>query len=599
MAKTKDETKTKLRAAIYTRVSTERQAGEDKTSLDMQVRRCEEKCKAEDWEIIAHHQDAGISGETVDGRPGIRNALIDAAGGKYDVLVAYTQDRLGRSSEAFAQIGGTLKAAGVLLATCDRGLVDLTMPEDRFTYNIFAAVAEYEKERIRKRVADARKERLDAARFASRMDPYGYDWNSTDKRPEVNEAEAPTVKLIFDLCLQGLSLVEIAENLRARAIPSRSETVWTAAQEQKVEEGKRRPNPKPSRPWGPSTVGVVLRNSSYMGEWILQQKPLIVAKNPPRAIIDRETWGQAQKVIARNRKRRRQHLTRDFLLGEGIMVCGECGGTMTGREGERGHRYYVCNRAVRKDEKSEACNARQYIRAERVEDRVWGLVEELVENPEAVEAYLKDAKEVNVAGLEEEKARIRDKAAGEKTKRKRLLKMHVEGYMPAEEFKAWADDFADDQLGREIRLREIDQALAEYDARSLTVRTVQRVLADISDRMDTLSVEEQRGVLKQLLVHVTFRGADHAKPVLVEWAGEAILPSGAGSRLRVGAEERAQGSTPVGSDSGEQAGRSMPPGRPAPPLADGFDYARMQAEFPLGTELRTPTGRVPVAGEGS
>ena len=49
------------RAAIYTRVSSEEQAAKDKASLPYQRKRCEAYCAAQDWEVAAVYEDAGVA----------------------------------------------------------------------------------------------------------------------------------------------------------------------------------------------------------------------------------------------------------------------------------------------------------------------------------------------------------------------------------------------------------------------------------------------------------------------------------------------------------------------------------------------------------
>jgi DNA invertase Pin-like site-specific DNA recombinase len=80
------------RAAIYVRVSTDRQTVENQLS---ELRRIADR---RGWEVVEEYRDAGISGaKSRDGRPGLDQMLKDASKRRFDVVMAWAIDRLGRS----------------------------------------------------------------------------------------------------------------------------------------------------------------------------------------------------------------------------------------------------------------------------------------------------------------------------------------------------------------------------------------------------------------------------------------------------------------------------------------------------------------------
>src|SRR5262249_59115695 len=84
-------TKTK-RAALYTRVSTDRQTVENQISELRQV------AARRGWEVVEIYRDAGISGaKGRHQRPGLDAMLNDAGRRRFDVVIAWAIDRLGRS----------------------------------------------------------------------------------------------------------------------------------------------------------------------------------------------------------------------------------------------------------------------------------------------------------------------------------------------------------------------------------------------------------------------------------------------------------------------------------------------------------------------
>ena len=80
------------RAALYVRVSTDHQ------SVENQVRELKEVAERRGWTVVEIYRDAGISGaKGRDKRPGLDAMLKDASRRKFDVVMAWAIDRLGRS----------------------------------------------------------------------------------------------------------------------------------------------------------------------------------------------------------------------------------------------------------------------------------------------------------------------------------------------------------------------------------------------------------------------------------------------------------------------------------------------------------------------
>src|SRR5262245_43974938 len=80
------------RAALYVRVSTDAQ------TVENQVRELRRVAKGRGWDVVEVYKDAGISGaKGRNGRPGLDAMLADASRRKFDILMAWAIDRMGRS----------------------------------------------------------------------------------------------------------------------------------------------------------------------------------------------------------------------------------------------------------------------------------------------------------------------------------------------------------------------------------------------------------------------------------------------------------------------------------------------------------------------
>jgi DNA invertase Pin-like site-specific DNA recombinase len=134
------------RAALYLRVSTD-----DQTTAN-QRRELESMCEQRGWTVVATYDDAGISGSKGrDKRPGLDAALKDAARGKYDVLCAWSVDRLGRSLADLVNGLQDLHAAKVDLFLHQQAL-DTTTPAGKAMFGMMGVFAEFERAMIVARV---------------------------------------------------------------------------------------------------------------------------------------------------------------------------------------------------------------------------------------------------------------------------------------------------------------------------------------------------------------------------------------------------------------------------------------------------------------
>ncbi len=134
------------RAALYVRVST------DKQTVENQVRELRQIAERRGWEVVEEYHDAGISGaKGREARPGLDKMLQDAQRRRFDVIIAWAIDRLGRSLIDLLGTIQTLEACGVDLYL-DQQAIDTTTPAGRLMVQVTGAFAEFERSMIRQRV---------------------------------------------------------------------------------------------------------------------------------------------------------------------------------------------------------------------------------------------------------------------------------------------------------------------------------------------------------------------------------------------------------------------------------------------------------------
>jgi DNA invertase Pin-like site-specific DNA recombinase len=134
------------RAAIYVRVST------DKQTIENQLRELHQIAERRGWEVVEEYRDAGISGaKGREARPGLDQMLNDARRRRFDVVMAWAIDRLGRSLIDLLGTIQTLEHCGVDLYL-DQQAIDTTTPAGRLMFQITGAFAEFERSMIRQRI---------------------------------------------------------------------------------------------------------------------------------------------------------------------------------------------------------------------------------------------------------------------------------------------------------------------------------------------------------------------------------------------------------------------------------------------------------------
>src|ERR1700739_58490 len=136
-----------VRAALYLRVSTT-----DGQTTENQRLALAKVAGHRGWEIVQTYEDNGISGaKGRDKRPAFDQMLKDAVRRKFDILMVWSIDRLGRSVLHVANAMAELDAAGVALYS-DQQAIDSTSPFGKAMIQMACVFGELEREMIRARV---------------------------------------------------------------------------------------------------------------------------------------------------------------------------------------------------------------------------------------------------------------------------------------------------------------------------------------------------------------------------------------------------------------------------------------------------------------
>ena len=133
-----------MRMALYARCSTQDQ------SLDLQLDALRDYAGARSLDVVEEYLDEGVSGAKAR-RPALDRLLADAHRRRFDAVLVWKLDRLGRSLSHLIRLVEDLGAVGVDLVSLDDPGLDTTSPHGRLLFQIRRAVAEFERSLIRER----------------------------------------------------------------------------------------------------------------------------------------------------------------------------------------------------------------------------------------------------------------------------------------------------------------------------------------------------------------------------------------------------------------------------------------------------------------
>lgn len=256
-----------MKAAIYTRVSTEEQAREG-YSLAAQEKVLCDYCKLKNIEVVEVYSDEGISAGTMIKRPAMLRMLKDAKEQKFDVILVWKLTRFSRNLKDILNACDDLEKYGVYLQSFSENF-DGKTPAGRLMRGVIGLMGQFEREVLSENVVLGLTERAHGgARTCSQL--LGYDVIKGGSMT-VNKVEAEIVKFIFSSYLKCKNLTKVAALCREKGY-----------------RGKR------GRKFDAFKIEVVLTRFVYAGFYNWHNKPL---KGDFESIISVKTYNKAQQLL--------------------------------------------------------------------------------------------------------------------------------------------------------------------------------------------------------------------------------------------------------------------------------------------------------------
>jgi site-specific DNA recombinase len=412
-----------IRAALYIRVSTSRQAEAD-LSIPDQIKQLTTYCDRKGWLVADTYVEPGASALD-DDRP-VFQAMIAAATSSerpYDHVLVHSLSRFSRDVYDSAHYGRRLERAGVSLISITQDVGDDA--NGRMIRTIFNAFDENSsrenaKHTHRNMMENARQGYWNGARppFGYRVEVKTRHGDKLKKVLVINEAEAEIVRLIADLYLgrlgKPLGLKAICCYLNERGITRRGHK------------------------WGIGSLQDLMASPTYCGRHMFNRVESRTGRIRPDsecvevqvpAIISEDDFNSVRATMqARSPRRTPPRIVNGPTMLAGVARCTHCGAAMILNTG-KGHRYYACSSHAKKGKT--VCKG-QRIRMDKLDDMVLEHLGGKIFAPARLEGLLQgymETQEASLANRREKLRKMRQRRGDVQAGRTRLLTLVETGVM--------------------------------------------------------------------------------------------------------------------------------------------------------------------------
>lgn len=336
----------KRKTAGYARVSTdsEEQATSYEAQVDYYTRYINGR---EDWEFAGVYTDEGISATNTKKRDGFNQMIEDALAGKIDLIITKSVSRFARNTVDSLTTVRKLKEKGIEVYFEKENIYTLDS-KGELLITIMSSLAQEESRSISENTTwGKRKQFADGKGSLAYSTFLGYE-KGEDGSLRVNPEQAETVKLIYQLFLQGLSPYAIGKKLTGLGIKS----------------------PAGKDTWHQSSVKSILTNEKYKGDALLQKQytadfltkkrkknqgeiPQYYVEGNHEAIIPPETWELVQEEMERRKSMGARYSSTSIFSSK--IKCSECGNWYGSKVWHSQDKYrrviFQCNRKFKNDKK--------------------------------------------------------------------------------------------------------------------------------------------------------------------------------------------------------------------------------------------------------
>lgn len=378
---------------LYIRVSTQEQAQNPEGSIKNQRDRLEQAVKLKNMErafgeVSGIYIDAGKSGKDTN-RPELQRLLQDIMDGKIDLVMASELSRISRSIKDFSEIWDLMQTNNCSFLSLRESFDTTTAAGEMVLYTI-ANIAQFERRQVSERITANMLARAKRGLYNGGPIPYGLKQDPTKTGYLIVDPEqAEIVKMVFKTFLKERTLSKAGKWL--------NDNGYKLSTLMRGGGGKAR-----LKHFTTDNVHHILRNKAYIGVRIyIENDKECEAEAVWDAIIDKDLFNQVQKILGKNKSRRKPDTWRKFpYLFSGLVTCAHCGDSMVGktahgRNGPVG--YYEHSWKFRKNhclKKAKfECGGKKRVGSKKLEPVVLEMIENLMDRPEVSRELFKKLNE--------------------------------------------------------------------------------------------------------------------------------------------------------------------------------------------------------------
>ena len=321
--------------ALYARVSSNRQDVD--LSVSAQLRALREYAEKNGYLVAREYVDEAESGRIAD-RPQFSKMLDEASKPEapFREILVWKFSRFTRKREHAVAFKSMLRRRGVRVVSITEQADDT--PTGKLLEAIIESVDEFYSENLAQEVARGMREAASRGFWMSAYAPYGYKrvyvQDGPKKRPklEINPPADAVVRRMFDMVIQGKSILDITKTLNSEGISTVN--------------GKK---------WLKTTVHSMLENEAYTGAvvWGTNSKdgsPPVRVEGAHPAIVSKAEFRRAKNLLGSRapKKVNPRRASSPYLLS-GLARCETCGKALIASEAKSGrYTYYVCHSLLKR-----------------------------------------------------------------------------------------------------------------------------------------------------------------------------------------------------------------------------------------------------------
>lgn len=522
------------KVAIYIRVSGESQSGDDKVSLPVQERELLEHCKDHKWQVYKVYTDVLSGSLDFENRKGGQELLTDAHAGKFNVVIVWDYDRIGRDREGLAAklFRHQMRELGIQVFSLNQSH-QLKHPEEYkeepyddgqiLIENIHDWQSASTISKFRHRSMMGKTERAKKGKMLN-TPPYGYYLQPLkgadgqiilrkDGRAHyiraINEEEKPIVLRVYhEYVFEGKSMNEIRDGLNKDNIPTRKGGIWERATVTRILKN-------------PVYYGALFYNRHYRRKNALtgktrwgnnpQEKWIVVSPDETEhdAIISKELFDKAQEIRIAKLKLGSVAVYSEYLFS-GLAICGVCGNKM--------YKKKVTSEYTRKSDgvttKSQ-CNGyecgrwtrfrdteKNYVSEKDLKEAVLQDLKKFKDNPLVLESFISESNQQEIDYSQERLTVLDNSLAKIDDRYNRLLKAYELGSLTLEKFNQAVEQLTGEQKEMNEERESLQKTVGNNAHKKLNRQDFEIAINNFESIFSNGDIKSQKHFLRSLVESV-------------------------------------------------------------------------------------------------